>query len=141
MREALKYVSVHRCFLQVNELDPVCCDSNCIWVVSYLKYETTEIQFIKIWELIRLFGSTRLSSIYGFSNSTLQIPCVIRYWDHIEQTYVTYRLFFLSQSRSQTISLPNPLLDVEGTCQVASEEWQVVVDVALECESEKRYLL
>ena len=54
--------------------------------------------------------------------------------------YVTYRHFFLSQSKSETISLPNPIHDVEGSCQVASEEWQVVVDIAIEadCES-KRY--
>ena len=67
---------------------------------------------------------------------------MIRYWDHIEQTYVTFRHFFLSQSRSETITLPNPLLDVEGNCQVGSEEWQVVVDVAIESSNEeKRYVL
>ena len=32
-----KEISVYRCFLQVNDLDPVCCNSNCILVISYLK--------------------------------------------------------------------------------------------------------
>ena len=30
------YISFHMCFSQVNELDPVCCNLNCILVVSYL---------------------------------------------------------------------------------------------------------
>ena len=29
-------LSFHMCFSQVNELDPVCCNLNCILVVSYL---------------------------------------------------------------------------------------------------------
>ena len=45
---------------------------------------------------------------------------------------MTYRHFFLSQSKSEMLSFPSPLLDVEGSCQVASEEWQIVVDVAIE---------
>ena len=33
--EQVKYVSFHMCFSHVNELDPVCCNFNCILVVSY----------------------------------------------------------------------------------------------------------
>ena len=32
----LMHISFHMCFSQVNELDPVCCNLNCILVVSYL---------------------------------------------------------------------------------------------------------
>ena len=36
-KKAMKsHISFHMCFSQVNELDPVCCNLNCILVVSYL---------------------------------------------------------------------------------------------------------
>ena len=52
---------------------------------------------------------------------------------------MTYRHFFLSQSKSETLSFPNPLLGSDGNCQVAADEWQVVVDVAIESDNDEKW--
>ena len=49
---------------------------------------------------------------------------------------MTYCHFFLSESKQFKLYFPDPSHDVfTGKEQVAAEEWQVVVDVAVEVES------
>lgn len=60
---------------------------------------------------------------------------MIRYWDEVEHIYVTYRNFFLSQTDPSTLLFPDPTAKYFGNDIIAAEEWQVVVDVAIESEN------
>ena len=65
----MRIISLHMCFLQVNELDPVCCNSKCILVVSYLKVTSVN-------HIYQHIESKRLNLTNGFIAKQKSNPCL-----------------------------------------------------------------
>uniref|UniRef100_A0A3Q1EP45 Vacuolar protein sorting 13 homolog B n=1 Tax=Acanthochromis polyacanthus TaxID=80966 RepID=A0A3Q1EP45_9TELE len=58
----------------------------------------------------------------------LQVPCSLEYWDELQQAFVPYREFSLSESRSCQLQLPSLSLTNEQKELVASDLWRIVLN-------------
>ncbi|XP_069778608.1 intermembrane lipid transfer protein VPS13B-like isoform X4 [Narcine bancroftii] len=58
----------------------------------------------------------------------LQIPCSLEYWDELQQIFVAYREFSLSESRACELQLPNVTLAHDQKDLVASDLWRIVLN-------------
>uniref|UniRef100_A0A8C2WXL4 Vacuolar protein sorting 13 homolog B n=1 Tax=Cyclopterus lumpus TaxID=8103 RepID=A0A8C2WXL4_CYCLU len=59
---------------------------------------------------------------------TLQVPCSLEYWDELQQTFVPYREFSLSESSACQLQLPSLSLTDQQKELVASDLWRIVLN-------------
>ncbi|XP_061772519.1 intermembrane lipid transfer protein VPS13B-like isoform X2 [Nerophis ophidion] len=58
----------------------------------------------------------------------LQVPCSLQYWDELQQAFVPYREFSLSESSSCQLQLPSLSLLDQHKELVASDLWRIVLN-------------
>ncbi|XP_008290334.1 vacuolar protein sorting-associated protein 13B [Stegastes partitus] len=58
----------------------------------------------------------------------LQIPCSLEYWDDLQQAFVPYREFSLSESSACQLQLPSLSLTNQQKELVASDLWRIVLN-------------
>ncbi|XP_077382325.1 intermembrane lipid transfer protein VPS13B isoform X2 [Festucalex cinctus] len=58
----------------------------------------------------------------------LQIPCSLEYWDELQQAFVPYRDFSLSESRTCQLQLPSISFTDQQKELVASDVWRIVLN-------------
>ncbi|XP_078254173.1 intermembrane lipid transfer protein VPS13B isoform X1 [Rhinoraja longicauda] len=58
----------------------------------------------------------------------LQVPCSLEYWDELQQVFVDYRQFSLSESKACELQLPNITLANDQKELVASDLWRIVLN-------------
>ncbi|XP_061571778.1 intermembrane lipid transfer protein VPS13B-like isoform X1 [Cololabis saira] len=58
----------------------------------------------------------------------LQVPCSLEYWDELQQAFVPYRDFSLSESSSCQLQLPSLSLTDQQKDLVASDLWRIVLN-------------
>uniref|UniRef100_A0A8C7Y913 Vacuolar protein sorting 13 homolog B n=1 Tax=Oryzias sinensis TaxID=183150 RepID=A0A8C7Y913_9TELE len=58
----------------------------------------------------------------------LQIPCSLEYWDELQQAFVLYREFSLSESSACQLQLPSLSLSQQQKKLVASDLWRIVLN-------------
>ncbi|KAM7420184.1 hypothetical protein PAMA_014745 [Pampus argenteus] len=58
----------------------------------------------------------------------LQVPCSLEYWDELQQAFVPYREFSLSESRACQLQLPSLSLTDQQKELVASDLWRIVLN-------------
>ncbi|XP_047455657.1 vacuolar protein sorting-associated protein 13B-like isoform X2 [Mugil cephalus] len=58
----------------------------------------------------------------------LQVPCSLEYWDELQQAFVPYREFSLSESRPCQLQLPSLSLTSQQKELVASDLWRIVLN-------------
>lgn len=65
---------------------------------------------------------------------------MLSYWDTLQKCYIVYKEFYISETSSCKISLPDPLRSDPATVIVA-EEWQMIVDASVEIDfsEDQRY--
>ncbi|XP_075961498.1 intermembrane lipid transfer protein VPS13B isoform X2 [Anarhichas minor] len=59
---------------------------------------------------------------------TLQVPCSLEYWDELQQAFVPFREFSLSESSACQLPLPSLSLTVQQKELVASDLWRIVLN-------------
>ncbi|KAM9309789.1 intermembrane lipid transfer protein VPS13B [Pholidichthys leucotaenia] len=62
----------------------------------------------------------------------LQVPCSLEYWDELQQAFVPYREFSLSESSACQLQLPSLSLTEQQKELVASDLWRIVLNNAAE---------
>ncbi|KAM4581445.1 intermembrane lipid transfer protein VPS13B isoform 3-T3 [Odontesthes bonariensis] len=58
----------------------------------------------------------------------LQVPCCLEYWDELQQAFVPYREFSLSESCACQLQLPSLSLTDQQKEMVASDLWRIVLN-------------
>ncbi|XP_072425871.1 intermembrane lipid transfer protein VPS13B-like isoform X3 [Chiloscyllium punctatum] len=58
----------------------------------------------------------------------LQVPCSLQYWDELQQLFVDYREFSLSESKACELQLPNVTLANDQKELIASDLWRIVLN-------------
>ncbi|XP_071061898.1 LOW QUALITY PROTEIN: intermembrane lipid transfer protein VPS13B [Pseudochaenichthys georgianus] len=58
----------------------------------------------------------------------LQVPCSLEFWDELQQAFVPYREFSLSESRACQLQLPSLNLTEKQKELVASDLWRIVLN-------------
>uniref|UniRef100_A0A8D3AJI2 Vacuolar protein sorting 13 homolog B n=1 Tax=Scophthalmus maximus TaxID=52904 RepID=A0A8D3AJI2_SCOMX len=58
----------------------------------------------------------------------LQVPCCLEYWDELQQAFVPYREFSLSESSACQLQLPSLSLTDQQKELVASDLWRIVLN-------------
>uniref|UniRef100_A0A4W3GSR1 Vacuolar protein sorting 13 homolog B n=1 Tax=Callorhinchus milii TaxID=7868 RepID=A0A4W3GSR1_CALMI len=58
----------------------------------------------------------------------LQVPCSLEYWDELQQMFVNYREFSLSESKACELQLPSITLANDQKELIASDLWRVVLN-------------
>ncbi|XP_077430989.1 intermembrane lipid transfer protein VPS13B isoform X3 [Vanacampus margaritifer] len=58
----------------------------------------------------------------------LQVPCSLEYWDELQQAFVPYRDFSLSESRACQLHLPSLSFTDQQKELVASDVWRIVLN-------------
>ncbi|XP_073341098.1 intermembrane lipid transfer protein VPS13B-like isoform X3 [Pagrus major] len=58
----------------------------------------------------------------------LQVPCSLEYWDELQQAFVPYREFSLSESTACQLQLPSLSLTDQQKELVASDLWRIVLN-------------
>ncbi|XP_034080341.1 LOW QUALITY PROTEIN: vacuolar protein sorting-associated protein 13B, partial [Gymnodraco acuticeps] len=58
----------------------------------------------------------------------LQVPCSLEFWDELQQAFVPYREFSLSESRACQLQLPSLSLTEKQKELVASDLWRIVLN-------------
>ncbi|KAM9851512.1 intermembrane lipid transfer protein VPS13B [Aulostomus maculatus] len=58
----------------------------------------------------------------------LQVPCSLEYWDELQQSFVPYREFSLSESTACQLQLPSLSLTDQQKELVASDLWRIVLN-------------
>ncbi|XP_044063064.1 vacuolar protein sorting-associated protein 13B-like isoform X9 [Siniperca chuatsi] len=58
----------------------------------------------------------------------LQVPCSLEYWDELQQVFVPYREFSLSESSACQLQLPSLSLTDQQKELVASDLWRIVLN-------------
>ncbi|KAI3361490.1 hypothetical protein L3Q82_013637 [Scortum barcoo] len=58
----------------------------------------------------------------------LQVPCSLEYWDELQQAFVPYREFSLSESSACQLQLPSLSLTEQQKELVASDLWRIVLN-------------
>ncbi|XP_028325510.1 vacuolar protein sorting-associated protein 13B isoform X2 [Gouania willdenowi] len=58
----------------------------------------------------------------------LQVPCCLEYWDELQQAFVSYREFSLSESSACQLQLPSLSLNHQQKELVASDLWRIVLN-------------
>ncbi|XP_056141722.1 intermembrane lipid transfer protein VPS13B-like [Lampris incognitus] len=58
----------------------------------------------------------------------LQVPCSLEYWDELQQAFVPYREFSLSESSACHLQLPSLTLTNQQKDLVASDLWRIVLN-------------
>uniref|UniRef100_H2TTT5 Vacuolar protein sorting 13 homolog B n=1 Tax=Takifugu rubripes TaxID=31033 RepID=H2TTT5_TAKRU len=58
----------------------------------------------------------------------LQVPCSLEYWDELQQAFVPYREFSLSESRPCQLHMPSLSLTNQQKELVASDLWRIVLN-------------
>ncbi|XP_041104665.1 vacuolar protein sorting-associated protein 13B-like isoform X3 [Polyodon spathula] len=58
----------------------------------------------------------------------IQVPCSLEYWDELQRSFVPYREFSLSESKSCELQLPSINLAGEQKELVASDLWRIVLN-------------
>ncbi|XP_039661566.1 vacuolar protein sorting-associated protein 13B isoform X3 [Perca fluviatilis] len=67
----------------------------------------------------------------------LQVPCSLEYWDELQQAFVPYREFSLSESSACQLQLPSLSLTDQQKELVASDLWRIVLNKNGEGEDEQ----
>ncbi|XP_067834221.1 intermembrane lipid transfer protein VPS13B-like isoform X2 [Heptranchias perlo] len=67
----------------------------------------------------------------------LQVPCSLEYWDELQQAFVDYREFSLSESKVCELQLPNITLANDQKELVASDLWRIVLNSNQEVAEEQ----
>lgn len=62
------------------------------------------------------------------SYRSTQVPCSLEYWDELQQAFVPYREFSLSESSSCQLHLPSLSLTDQQKELVASDLWRIVLN-------------
>nr|XP_014343547.1 PREDICTED: vacuolar protein sorting-associated protein 13B [Latimeria chalumnae] len=58
----------------------------------------------------------------------LQVPCSLEYWDELQQSFVAYREFSLSESKTCELQLPSITMLNDQKELVASDLWRIVLN-------------
>lgn len=61
------------------------------------------------------------------------MPCVLRYWDPTQKSFISYKDFHLSENTASSIPLPDPS-SADPSEVIVAAEWQMVVDVTVDIE-------
>ncbi|KAM3614331.1 uncharacterized protein V6R79_012862 [Siganus canaliculatus] len=61
-------------------------------------------------------------------SDVLQVPCSLEYWDELQQAFVPYREFSLSESSACQLQLPSLSLTDQQKELVASDLWRIVLN-------------
>ncbi|XP_038664545.1 vacuolar protein sorting-associated protein 13B-like isoform X2 [Scyliorhinus canicula] len=67
----------------------------------------------------------------------LQVPCNLQYWDELQQVFVDYRDFSLSESKTCELQLPNVTLANDQKELIASDLWRIVLNSNQEVAEEQ----
>ncbi|XP_067887274.1 intermembrane lipid transfer protein VPS13B-like isoform X8 [Heterodontus francisci] len=67
----------------------------------------------------------------------LQVPCSLEYWDELQQVFVDYREFSLSESKACELQLPNVTLANDQKELIASDLWRIVLNSNQEVTEEQ----
>ncbi|XP_034729846.1 vacuolar protein sorting-associated protein 13B-like isoform X2 [Etheostoma cragini] len=67
----------------------------------------------------------------------LQVPCSLEYWDELQQAFVPYREFSLSESSACQLQLPSLSLTDQQKELMASDLWRIVLNKNGEGEEEQ----
>lgn len=59
---------------------------------------------------------------------SFQLPCSLEYWDELQQAFVPYREFSLSESSACQLQLPSLNLTNQQKELVASDLWRIVLN-------------
>lgn len=59
---------------------------------------------------------------------SIQVPCSLEYWDELQQAFVPYREFSLSESSACQLHLPSLSLTDQQKELVASDLWRIVLN-------------
>lgn len=70
---------------------------------------------------------------------SLQVPCSLEYWDELQQTFVLYQEFSLSESSACQLQLPSLSLTDQQKELVASDLWRIVLNTNGEGGDEQRW--
>lgn len=57
-----------------------------------------------------------------------QVPCSLEYWDELQQAFVPYQEFSLSESSACQLQLPSLSLADQQKELVASDLWRIVLN-------------
>lgn len=68
-----------------------------------------------------------------------QVPCSLEYWDELQQAFVPYREFSLSESTACQLQLPSLSLTDQQKELVASDLWRIVLNNNGEGGDEQRW--
>ncbi|XP_069477524.1 intermembrane lipid transfer protein VPS13B isoform X2 [Ambystoma mexicanum] len=60
----------------------------------------------------------------------LQVPCSLEYWDELQQSFIAFREFSLSESKVCELQLPNVNLVNDQRELVASDLWRIVLNAS-----------
>ncbi|XP_067887271.1 intermembrane lipid transfer protein VPS13B-like isoform X5 [Heterodontus francisci] len=66
-----------------------------------------------------------------------QVPCSLEYWDELQQVFVDYREFSLSESKACELQLPNVTLANDQKELIASDLWRIVLNSNQEVTEEQ----
>uniref|UniRef100_A0A3Q2QZ54 Vacuolar protein sorting 13 homolog B n=1 Tax=Fundulus heteroclitus TaxID=8078 RepID=A0A3Q2QZ54_FUNHE len=64
----------------------------------------------------------------AYLGDVLQVPCSLEYWDELQQAFVPYREFSLSESCACQLQLPSLSLTDQQKELVASDLWRIVLN-------------
>ncbi|MEQ2311046.1 hypothetical protein AMECASPLE_015573, partial [Ameca splendens] len=64
----------------------------------------------------------------AYLGDVLQVPCSLEYWDELQQAFVLYREFSLSESCACQLQLPSLSLTEQQKELVASDLWRIVLN-------------
>ena len=62
-----------------------------------------------------------------------QVPCILRYWDPTQKSFISYKDFHLSENTASSIPLPDPT-SADPSEVIVAAEWQMVVDVTVDID-------
>lgn len=100
-------------------------DTNCYCLIAVL----LSLQWLKMihTDLNEILMSGLLYICCVFSLSC-QVPCSLEYWDELQQAFVPYREFSLSESSTCQLQLPSLSLTNQEKELVASDLWRIVLN-------------
>lgn len=79
-------------------------------------------------KFIPVHSSTVLLVTLQTCCSSAQVPCSLEYWDELQQAFVPYREFSLSESSACQLHLPSLSLTDQQKELVASDLWRIVLN-------------
>lgn len=108
-----------------------CHNADCLILMLHIRMQSmhSQINDIHIWAHMY-----KLLLCLSF-----QVPCSLEFWDELQQAFVPYREFSLSESRACQLQLPSLSLTEKQKELVASDLWRIVLNSNGEGGDEQRW--